>query len=73
MALPMRSRLAPTCTNCLQNHLRLLFADASAQPATSLRQQVRGKKKMVNNSGTLNVRLLKDVPTFGQKGESIHV
>jgi len=34
-----------------------------------LGQQVRGKKKMINTSGTVPVRLLKNVKTFGKRGE----
>lgn len=36
--------------------------------AMGLGQQVRGKKKMVNTSSTVPVRLLKNVKTFGKRG-----
>lgn len=37
--------------------------------SSGLQQQVRGKKRMVNNSGTMIVRLLKDVKGYGRQGE----
>jgi len=42
-----------------------------ATGTTALRQQVRGKKKMVNAGSTVLVRLLKDVKTFGRSGELV--
>jgi len=67
MALPLRPRAIPQCSACIRNYT---FGSVS-EPAingSALRQQVRGKKKLVNTSSTVPVRLLKDVKTFGRRG-----
>jgi hypothetical protein len=75
MAFFVSKRAIPQCSACIQNHLRFVIGDVSG-PASSLRQQIRGKKKMVNNTGTSIVQLLKDKPEYGRKGQQtspIHV
>ena len=69
MALPLRPRAIPQCSACIRSYA---FGSAAEQPAMGvlgLGQQVRGKKKMINTSGTVPVRLLKNVKTFGKRGE----
>ncbi len=66
MALALRSQSAPQCLACLRRLAIPSYMNDAAPP----KQQVRGKKKMVNNSDFLTVRLRKDVETFGRKGTS---
>ncbi|KAF2723038.1 hypothetical protein K431DRAFT_319173 [Polychaeton citri CBS 116435] len=75
MAAPLRPRLIPQCTSCIRKHA---FAGLEEQwlgrTTSSLGQQTRGaKKKASNTTGTLPVKLLKDVPTFGKKGTIVPV
>jgi len=69
MALQLRPKAIPQCSACIRSYV---FGNTTEQPAMGalgLGQQVRGKKKMVNTSGTVSVRLLKNVKTFGRKGK----
>jgi hypothetical protein len=70
MAFIISKRAVPQCSTCIQSQLRYVLGDASG-PASSLRQQIRGKKKMVNNTGTSIVQLLKDKPEYGRKGQQV--
>lgn len=65
MALPLRPRIVPQCPACIRSYA---FGLANAQ-RSGLQQQIRGKKKMPNNSGIITVRLLKDVKAYGRKGK----
>ncbi len=67
MATPLRPRAVPQCLNCLRRSALGGSTDGAAQ-SSALRQQVRGKKKMVNNSQFVTVRLRKDVKAYGRKG-----
>ncbi|KAK5125800.1 hypothetical protein LTR85_012076 [Meristemomyces frigidus] len=72
MALPLRPRAIPQCSACVRSYAFGAFTE----PATSggaLRQQVRGKKKLVNTATTVPVRLLKNVKTFGRKGAIVPI
>lgn len=69
MALPLGPRLTPQCTTCLRNYA---FGATTGLNVLSGKQQVRGKKKMPNNSGTMTVRLLKNVKGYGRKGGNLN-
>lgn len=66
MEVFLRPRVAPQCTTCLRNYA---FGRNVDILGPGLRQQVRGKKKMVNNSSTITVRLMKDVKAYGRRGK----
>lgn len=67
MSGPLRRPTIPQCSACLRSYA--FGAHDAAAPVSAVRLQVRGKKKMANNSATVTVRLLKDMPTFGRRGE----
>ena len=68
MALPLRPRTIPQCSACLRTYA--FGSTWTAEAATAgFGQQVRGKKKIVNTTSTVPVRLLKNVKTFGKKGK----
>ncbi|KAK3705449.1 hypothetical protein LTR37_013266 [Vermiconidia calcicola] len=72
MALSLQGRTTPQCIACLHSYAFGGFMDYAASSLGS-RQQIRGKKKMVNNSSTMPVRLRKDVKTFGRKGAIVPI
>ena len=69
MAAPLRPTLLPQCSACVRNYAFGGSREAGVG-AVGFGQQVRGKKKLAKNtSSAVPVRLLKDVTTFGKKGE----
>lgn len=66
MSLPLRPSLLPQCVSCTRR-----LTNLSLHEWRPSQQQVRGKKKLANVPSTVTVRLLKDVKTFGRKGESL--
>ncbi|EME41888.1 hypothetical protein DOTSEDRAFT_177289 [Dothistroma septosporum NZE10] len=73
MASPLRTRAIPQCSACIRGYTWTPFVDSKTAPATALGQQIRGKKKLANLSGTRPARLLKDVPGYGRRGAIIPV
>ncbi|KAK4542210.1 hypothetical protein LTR36_007058 [Oleoguttula mirabilis] len=71
MALPLRPRAIPQCSACIRSYTFGGIPETISGGA--LRQQVRGKKKLVNTSTTVPVRLLKNVKTFGRKGAIVPI
>lgn len=69
MALPLRPRSIPQCSACIRSYTFGALGEPAATHS-ALNQQVRGKKKLANGSNTVPVRLLKDVKTFGRKGNN---
>lgn len=70
MAAPLRPTLLPQCSACVRSYAFGGFKEAGIG-AAGLGQQVRGKKKLAKNtSSAVPVRLLKDMKTFGKKGEA---
>lgn len=69
MSSSLRPLALPQCSLCARNYLSAGFGELAA-PTTALSQQIRGKKKMANTSSAIPVRLLKNVQTFGRKGEA---
>ena len=69
MAAPLRPTLLPQCSACVRNYAFGGVSQAGIG-AAGLGQQIRGKKKLAKNaSSAVPVRLLKNVKTFGKKGE----
>jgi hypothetical protein len=75
MALPLRPRAIPQCTACIRSYASATLGDAASPVPSAFRQQVRGKKKLVNTSSTIPVRLLRDVKMWGKEGmdSALHV
>ncbi|CAK3912602.1 Hypothetical predicted protein [Lecanosticta acicola] len=73
MALPLRTRAIPQRTSCLRSYTPSSYTYSSPPESCALKQQVRGKKKMANNSATTTVRLLRNVPGFGKRGAIVPV
>ena len=70
MATPLRPTLLPQCSACVRNYAFGGLNQAGIG-AAGLGQQIRGKKKLAKNaSSAVPVRLLKNVKTFGKKGEA---
>ena len=70
MAAPLRRTLLPQCSACVRNYAFGGLNQAGIG-AAGLGQQIRGKKKLAKNtSSAVPVRLLKNVKTYGKKGEA---
>ena len=70
MAAPLRPTLLPQCSACVRNYAFGGVSQAGIG-AAGLGQQIRGKKKLAKNaSSAVPVRLLKNVKTYGKKGEA---
>lgn len=68
MAMSARSTTRLRCPACVSSYGLVVPPNAISLPSNGLRQQIRGKKKMANNSATLLVRLLQDVKGYGRSG-----
>jgi hypothetical protein len=70
MSAPLRPTILPQCSACVRNYAFGVLSGVGIG-AAGLGQQVRGKKKLAKNtSSAVPVRLLKNVKTFGKKGET---
>ena len=70
MTAPLRPTLLPQCSACVRSYAFGGLSQAGFG-AAGLGQQIRGKKKLAKNaSSAVPVRLLKNVKTYGKKGEA---
>ncbi|KZF21143.1 hypothetical protein L228DRAFT_248915 [Xylona heveae TC161] len=68
MASFLGSLRSTTCASCMKRISRGI--ESSPNPFV---QQIRGKKKLAQQSSSLKVRLLQDVPKYGRRGAIIPV
>ncbi|MCJ1359108.1 MAG: hypothetical protein MMC33_009108 [Icmadophila ericetorum] len=69
MSLYLGSLRAPKCLSCLRRSIAIELRE----PVSTFRVQLRGKKKSAKDTGTIQVKLLRDIRGWGRQGSIVPV